>query len=123
MSAILDNESYYSEDLFLSSKESNIDWVLVDNQTSSLASMPGSLLLVFMKSYDFRQQTKAESLKASITLISGSLPITMSKPKALASLSLVFSKKDDVVSKKWSDLWDEDVEEEEQEKQLKACKV
>jgi hypothetical protein len=47
----------------------------------------------------------------------------MSKPKAPTSLSSVFSKKDDVASKKWSDLWDEDVEEEEQEKQLKACKV
>jgi hypothetical protein len=47
----------------------------------------------------------------------------MSKPKALTSLSSVFSKKDDVASKKWSDLWDEDVEEEEQEKHLKACKV
>jgi hypothetical protein len=69
-----------------------------------------------MKSHDFRQQTKAESPKASITPISGSLPITMSKPKALTSLLSVFSKKDDVASKKWSDLWDEDVEEEEQEK-------
>jgi hypothetical protein len=62
--------------------------------------MPGSLLLAFIKSYNFRQQTKAESSKASITPISGFLPITMLKPKALASLLLVFSKKDDVMSKK-----------------------
>jgi hypothetical protein len=47
----------------------------------------------------------------------------MSKPKALTSLSSVFGKKDDVASKKWSDLRDKDVEEEKQEKQLKTCKV
>ncbi|PVH69631.1 hypothetical protein DL98DRAFT_541455 [Cadophora sp. DSE1049] len=123
MSAIPDNESYHSEDLFSSSEESNMDWVSVGNQTPSLASMLGSSLVAFMKSHDFRQQTKAESPKASITPISGSLPITMSEPKALTSLSSVFGKKDDVASKKWSDLWDEVVQVEEQEKQLKTCKV
>ncbi len=81
MSAIPDNESYHSEHLFSSSEESNMDWVSVGNQTPSLASMPDSSLVAFMKSHDFRQQTKAESPKASITPIPGSLPITMSKPK------------------------------------------
>merc|ERR1711964_773170 len=54
--------------------------------------------------------------------ISGSLPITMSKPKPLPSLASIFGKKNEVVSKSWSDLWDEDIEEEEEEadKQLKA---
>ncbi|PVH67341.1 kinase-like protein [Cadophora sp. DSE1049] len=95
MSAIQDHESYHSKDLFSISEESAIDWVLVGNQTPSLATMPGSSLVAFMKSHDFRQQTKAESQKASITPIS-----TMSKSKALTSLSSLFSKKDDVASKK-----------------------
>ncbi|KAH6704308.1 hypothetical protein BKA61DRAFT_618330 [Leptodontidium sp. MPI-SDFR-AT-0119] len=65
MSAIRDYESYHSEDLFSISEESAIDWVLVGNQIPSLATMPGSSLVAFMKSHDFRQQTKAESPKSS----------------------------------------------------------
>jgi len=45
----------------------------------------------------------------------------MSKTKPLPSLSSVFGKKTSAVSKSWSDLWDEDIEEEEEaEKQIKA---
>ncbi|KUJ11767.1 kinase-like protein [Mollisia scopiformis] len=121
LSAIPDDESYQSEDLFPSSEESNKDWFSVGQQTPSLASMLDSSLGASMKSLAIRRPFKAGPPKASLTPISGSLPITMSKPKPLPSLSSVFGKKNEV-SKSWSDLWDEDIEEEEEEaeKQLKA---
>jgi len=39
----------------------------------------------------------------------------MTKPKPLPSLASIFGKKNDVVSKSWSDLWDEEAEESEHE--------
>jgi len=69
-----------------------------------------------------RRPPKTGPPRASLTPISGSLPITMLKPKPLPSISSIFGRKNEVVSKSWSDLWDEDIEEEEEEaeKQLKA---
>jgi len=122
LSVIADDESYNSEDLFPSSEESNKDWFSVGQQTPSLASMLDSSLGASMKSMAIRRPMKFGPPKASLTPISGSLPITMSKPKPLPSLASIFGKKNEVVSKSWSDLWDEDIEEEEEEadKQLKA---
>jgi len=122
LSAIPDNESYQSEDLFPSSEESNKDWFSVGEQTPSLASILDSSLGASISSLAFRRQAKLGPPKASLTPISGSLPITMSKPKPLPSMASIFGKKNDIVSKSWSDLWDEDIEEEEEEaeKQLKA---
>ncbi len=122
LSVIADDESYHSEDLFPSSEESNKDWFSVGQQTPSLASMLDSSLGASMKSMAIRRPMKSGPPKASLTPISGSLPITMSKPKPLPSLASIFGKKNEVVSKSWSDLWDEDIEEEEEEadKQLKA---
>ncbi|CZT05412.1 hypothetical protein WAI453_005038 [Rhynchosporium graminicola] len=118
-----DNESYDSEDLFPSSEESNKDWFSVGEQTPSLASMLESSLGTSMRSMAIRRPMKSGPPKASLTPISGSLPITMSKPKPLPSLASIFGKKSEVASKSWSDLWDEEEEEEEEEeadKQLKA---
>lgn len=125
LSAIPDNESYQSEDLFPSSEESNKDWFSVGEQTPSLASILDSSLGASISSLAFRRQAKLGPPKASLTPISGSLPITMSKPKPLPSMASVFGKKNDIVSKSWSDLWDEDIEEEEEEaeKQIKARQV
>ncbi|KAG4443973.1 hypothetical protein IFR05_000613 [Cadophora sp. M221] len=122
LSVIADDESYHSEDLFPSSEESNKDWFSVGQQTPSLASMLNSSLGASMKSMAIRRPMKSGPPKASLTPISGSLPITMSKPKPLPSLASIFGKKNEVASKSWSDLWDEDIEEEEEEadKQLKA---
>jgi serine/threonine protein kinase len=111
LSAIPDDESYSSEDLFPSSEESSKDWFSL-GQTPSMASMLDSTFGTSMQSLAIRRQ--AGPPKASLTPISGSLPITMSKPKPLPSLASVFGKKD-AVSKSWSDLWDEDIEEEEEE--------
>jgi serine/threonine protein kinase len=122
LSAIPDTESYQSEDLFPSSEESNKDWFSVGEQTPSLASILDSSLGASISSLAFRRQAKLGPPKASLTPISGSLPITMSKPKPLPSMASIFGKKNDIVSKSWSDLWDEDIEEEEEEaeKQIKA---
>lgn len=122
LSVIADDESYDSEDLFPASEASNKDWFSVGEQTPSLASMLDSSLGASMKSLAIRRPLKSGPPKASLTPISGSLPITMSKPKPLPSLASIFGKKNEVVSKSWSDLWDEDIEEEEEEadKQLKA---
>jgi serine/threonine protein kinase len=123
LSAIPDDESYRSEDLFPSSEESNKDWFSVGQQTPSMASILDSSLGASIKSLAIRRAVKNGPPKASLTPISGSLPITMSKPKPLPSMASIFGKKNDiVVSKSWSDLWDEDIEEEEEEaeKQLKA---
>jgi serine/threonine protein kinase len=122
LSAIPDTESY-SEDLFPSSEESNKDWFSVGQQTPSLGSLLDSSLGVSMKSMAIRRPIKVSPPKATYAPVSGSLPISMSKPRPLPSMSSVFGKKNDVVSKSWSDLWDEEIEEEEEEqaeKQLKA---
>jgi serine/threonine protein kinase len=121
LSAIPDDESY-SEDLFPNSEESNKDWFSVGQQTPSMASILDSSLGASIQSLAIRRPLKTGPPKASLTPISGSLPITMSKPKTLPSIASIFGKKNDVVSKSWSDLWDEDVEEEEEEaeNQLKA---
>jgi serine/threonine protein kinase len=120
LSAILDNESLYDdEDLFPSSEESNKDWFSVGEQTPSLASMLNSSL-ASMKSMAIRRPVKAGPPRANPSAVSGSLPITMSKPMPLPSMSSIFGKKSDMQSKSWSDLWDEDEEEEEVDQQLKA---
>jgi serine/threonine protein kinase len=124
LSAIPDNESY-SEDLFPSSEESSKDWFSVGEQTPSMASMlDSSIGLPSMKDMAIRRPNKAGPPKATHAPISGSLPITMSKPKPLPSMASIFGRKNSIVSKSWSDLWDEDIEEEEEEeeaeKQFKA---
>jgi hypothetical protein len=54
--------------------------------------------------------------------MAGSLPITMSKPGGQSASSCGFGRKE-TVSKSWSDMWDEDVEEEaERARQLHALK-
>lgn len=122
LSDIPDDESFQSEDLFPSSEESNKDWFSIGQQTPSLASVLDSSFGASLKSLAIRRPMKSGPPKASLTPISGSLPITMSKPKPLPSMASIFGKKNEVVSKSWSDLWDEEIEEEEEEaeKQIKA---
>lgn len=121
LSVIADDETY-SEDMFPASEQSNKDWFSYGQQTPSMASVLDSAFGASMKSLAIRRPAKNPP-KATATPISGSLPITMSRPKPLPSLASVFGKKNDMVSKSWSDLWDEDIEEEEEqeaEKQLLA---
>lgn len=122
LSAIPDDEDYHSEDLFHNSVESNKDWFSVGHGTPSMASVLESSLGASMKSMAIRRPMKSGPPKTKTSQISGSLPITMSKPMPLPSMASIFGKKNEVASKSWSDLWDEDIEEEEEEveKQIKA---
>jgi serine/threonine protein kinase len=119
LSIIHDTESY-TEDLFPRSEDSNKDWFSVGAQTPSLASMLDSSLGASMASLAIRRPAKKSfALRADLTPISGSLPINMTKPKPLPSMASVFGRKQELVSKSWSDLWDEDFEEEAHENELK----
>ncbi|TVY86408.1 Serine/threonine-protein kinase [Lachnellula willkommii] len=119
LSAIADDESYISEDLFPSSEEESKDWFSIGQQTPSILN---SSLGESMNSLAFRRANNMGPPRANLTPISGSLPITMSKPKPAPSMASIFGRNADMVSKSWSDLWDEDIEEEEEEaeKQLKT---
>ncbi|OAQ62292.1 serine/threonine protein kinase [Pochonia chlamydosporia 170] len=111
LSAIPDNESY-TEDLFSKSGET-LDWCSASIQTPSMSSILGSQLDASMKSLAIKKP-----YRAGVSPAAGSLPITMAKPLTL-SMSTVFGRRKDAVSKSWSDMWDEE-EEEEQEEQMKA---
>ncbi|TGO45900.1 hypothetical protein BCON_0357g00040 [Botryotinia convoluta] len=113
LSAIPD-EDYDSEDLFPGSEASNKDWFSIGEQTPSMESILDSSLGTSMQSLAIRRHMKSGPSKASLTPISGSLPIAMAKPIPLPSIASVFGKKNDMVSKSWGDLWDEEMEEEEE---------
>jgi len=120
--SVIPDEETYSEDMFPASEQGQKDWFSYGQQTPSLASVLDSTFGASMKSMAIRRPAKNPP-RAAPTPISGSLPITMSRPKPIPSLSSIFGKKNDMVSKSWSDLWDEDIEEEEEieaERQFKA---
>ncbi|QSZ35815.1 hypothetical protein DSL72_006937 [Monilinia vaccinii-corymbosi] len=116
LSAIPD-EDYDSEDLFPGSEASNKDWFSLGEQTPSMESILESSLGTSMQSVAIRRPIHSGPPKASLTPISGSLPIAMAKPIPLPSMASVFGKKNDMVSKSWGDLWDEEMEEEEGEEE------
>lgn len=105
LSAIPDE---FSEDLFPSSEDrSSQDWGSMKPDNESVVSFVDSGLGVSLKSSNVKPEpVKADHSKPVV--ISGSLPATLARP--IPSMSGVFGKKRDVVSKSWSDLWDEDEE-------------
>lgn len=119
LSVIPDNESY-TEDLFSKSAATS-DWFSA--QTPSTVSVFDSSLPASMQSLAINRP-KALKPAAKISPMAGSLPISMSKPRNIPSISMVFGGKD-TVSKSWSDLWEEEEEEHQQEeraRQLQALK-
>jgi serine/threonine protein kinase len=116
LSAIPDTE-IYDEELFPSSEDSiSQDWFSVKN-TPSLASVLESNLGESMKSLMIQRPIRPSGPpRAEKSVVSGSLPINMSKskPMPMPSMSSVFGRKRDAVSKSWSDMWEEDIEEEEE---------
>jgi serine/threonine protein kinase len=91
-------------------QQSSRDWYAVKPETASLASFVDSGLGVSFKSTTM--ELKPDPIKFNRTKpvpISGSLPISMARP--IPSMAAVFGKKRDFVSKSWSDLWDEEEEE------------
>lgn len=112
LSVIPDDESY-TEDLFSKSGETAADWCSAAVQTP-MSSMVDSSLGASMNSLGIHSAPRPSKISPA----AGSLPIRMSKPLNL-SMSTVFGRRQDMVSKSWSDMWDED-EEEEREQQVKS---
>lgn len=113
LSAIPDDESY-TEDLF-SKSGTTVDWLSAAAQTPSISSVMNSSLGASMQSLAIGRPRMPPRNGTKVSPMAGSLPITMNKSKNLSAMSLVFGRKE-TVSKSWSDMWDEDVEEEEEER-------
>jgi serine/threonine protein kinase len=114
LSAIPDTETY-EEDLFPGSEKAPAgSWFSGHQYTPSMASVLDSGLGASFKSMAIRRPEKRFPPTADPVPISGSLP-ARAGAKSIPSMSMVFGKKDDGVSKSWSDLWDEEAEESEQE--------
>jgi serine/threonine protein kinase len=108
LSAIPDAE--LSEPVLAPRVESNSDWFAIKPDNASIASFVDSGLGVSLKSTDIHLKPETARFDRSRAVpISGSLPISMARP--VPSMSTVFGKKRDMFSKSWSDLWDEDEEE------------
>jgi len=120
LSVIADDESY-SEDLF-SKSGTTADWLSGSAQTPSISSILDSSLGASMQSLNMPTsfRPKISTRAPGVSPMAGSLPINMSKAKNSA-MSLVFGRKE-TVSKSWSDMWDEEIEEEEQSRQMNVLK-
>lgn len=112
LSMIPDTESY-TEELFPKSEESSKDWFSIGAQTSSLTSGMGSSLGGSL--YSLGNSRPMLRKFPHLAPISGSLPINVAKPTTMAS---VFGKKESV-SKSWSDMYDEELEEEYEDSQFR----
>ncbi|KAE8355496.1 kinase-like domain-containing protein [Aspergillus coremiiformis] len=104
----------YDEDLFPPSETAGTSWFSVHKGTPSLESLTESTLGESYRSTAFKKIEPRFPPLSDPVQITGSLPSQPSKP--LPSLSMVFGKKkDEQISKSWSDLWDEDEELESEE--------
>lgn len=115
LSAIPDTESY-EEDLFPGSEKGPAaSWFATGHQyTPSMASVLDSGFGASFKSMAIRSPERRFPPKSDPVPITGSLP-ARAVARPIPSISMVFGKKDDGVSKSWSDLWDEEAEQSEQE--------
>ncbi|KAF1961115.1 kinase-like protein [Byssothecium circinans] len=104
LSAIPDTE-IYDEDLFPVSHADH-GWYEVKPDNASMVSFVDSGLGLSFKSSDGKAPEPIEFTRSKPMPISGSLPV-----KPFNSMSSVFGKKRDMISKSWSDLWDEEEEE------------
>ncbi|PKS11879.1 hypothetical protein jhhlp_001173 [Lomentospora prolificans] len=105
----------YEEELFPKSEEPS-DWCSATIQTPSISSMLGSTLGGSMQSLAISQPSRPSRPTRQQPTMPGSLPIAMGKPKNLTAMSFTFGGRGKgAVSKSWSDIWDEDIEEEEEE--------
>lgn len=115
LSAIPDDESY-TEDLF-SKSGTTADWLSAAAQTPSSTSGINSSLGASMQSLAISRPKMPPRGGTKVSPMAGSLPIAMTKSKNLSAMSLVFGR--EPVSKSWSDMWDEDIEQEEEEERLR----
>lgn len=108
LSAIPDGGESYTEDLFPGSENSVHDW---DSKadTKSIDSTADSGLGISLRSYGNPKMTSPVARTRPV-VIAGSLPSFGGR--ASQALSSIFGKKKAFESKSWSDMFDEDVEEE-----------
>ena len=102
LSAIPDTESY-TEDLFPDSEKDRTSWYSVA-QNSSVTSGLDSTMNASLKSMVLQPPVPRNLQRSNPVKVPSSLPARM------ASLSTVFSKKSNSVAKSWSEIWDEDEE-------------
>jgi len=107
LSAIPDTE-VYSQDLFPSSEKSDRTWFSIKPDNASVASFVDSGLGVSLNSTDSTQPEPVKVNRSKPVPISGSLPNTAGRP--IPSMS-GWGKKSQTMAKSWSDLWDEEEEE------------
>jgi serine/threonine protein kinase len=113
LSAIPDTESY-SEDLFPLSETAGTSWYSAHLQTPSMASVFDSSMGTSFKSSIARPRNLGYPLQSDPIPVSASLPTSSSKLQL--AMSIVFGKgKRDQISKSWSDLWDEEESENEEQ--------
>ena len=105
LSAIPDTESCTSEDLFPTSERDRNSWYSIA-QNSSLTSGLDSNLGASLKSMVLQPPARRNFPRSS------PVPVPTSLPARMTSLSSVFGNKKASVSKSWTDIWDEDEEEE-----------
>ncbi|KAI9826921.1 MAG: hypothetical protein M1832_005860 [Thelocarpon impressellum] len=105
LSAIADTEDC-AENLHFGSEASKEDWYSTAPDTLSLASLLDSGLGASLRSTAARKSVVRQlPLRSDPLPISGSMPIVGTR--ALPAMAALFGDKD-MVSKSWSDLWDED---------------
>ena len=108
LSAIPDE--VHSEDLFPESERSSGEWTNDKRDSASIVSFVDSGLGLSLKSsIDMPKTQSISASRARPVPISGSLPA--SAPRPIPAMSSVFSKKNDAVSKSWSDMFEEEEEE------------
>ncbi|KAF2264254.1 kinase-like protein [Lojkania enalia] len=107
LSAIPDTE-VYEDDLFPGSMQTGHDWYNVKPDNASTVSFVDSGLGLSFKSTDGSQPEPIQIARSRPVPISGSLPANAARP--FNNMASVFGKKRDVISKSWSDLWDEEEE-------------
>ncbi|OAX77801.1 serine/threonine protein kinase [Emergomyces africanus] len=112
LSAIPDTESY-SEDLFPASEAEAMSWYSVQAGSPSIGSALGSTFGTSFKSMAIRPAEKRFAAHSKPVPISGSLPTRSGRP--IPAMAMIFGKGNNEMSKSWSDLWDEDAEESENE--------
>ena len=98
------------EDLFPAADKNSASWYPVTAATPSVASVIDSALGASVKSMNLREPKPRKILSSNAAALSGSLPNTSSKP--IPAMSSVFGIKTAMVSKSWSDMWEEDEEDE-----------
>ncbi|PVH99400.1 kinase-like protein [Periconia macrospinosa] len=107
LSAIPDTE-IYDDDLYSTSRTDR-DWYDVKPDNASFVSFVDSGLGLSFKSSDLKSPEPISIARSKPMPIAGSLPANAARP--FSSMASVFGKKRDMVSKSWSDLWDEEEEE------------